>query len=478
MITGSGIPGNSSFTVFGAHRSEMVKVRFAPSPTGNLHVGNAKTALINYLFAKENGGIFVLRMEDTDLTRSDVSYERSIMEDLGWLGISWDEGPYRQSERTGIYRSHAQKLLEAEDAYKCFCTEEELSLARRRSLAKGEPPRYNGKCRGLSGDGIARLEREGRPFVVRFRSPLKPVSFHDGIRGNLFFPRDHVDDLIILRQDGTPTYNLAVVVDDMLMGITHVIRGGDHISNTPKQIALFEALGGQPPHYAHHSLLIGADRKPLSKRHGATRVIDFRSMGILSGALANYLCTMGRSVAREVMDLNELIQTFSLDSLSGADNIFDMEKLLWFNREHLKHMPIEELLGAAGLPGSQARPVLAVRENASTLEELKEYMAVFDEAVLKEDALAYLKDMVQAGQMGRRVKELLGGGRTPSFEDLAGELKQQESLKRKDLFMVLRAFITGRTDGPPLKDIFPLIPADIIRRRIDVYLNLMQKNEE
>lgn len=454
----------------------MVKVRFAPSPTGNLHVGNAKTALLNYLFAKKNGGVFVLRMEDTDLERSDASYERSIMDDLGWLGINPDEGPYRQSERIDIYRSYARELLEAKGAYKCFCTGEELALARQRSLAKGEPPRYNGRCRGLSEEETARFEREGKGYVIRFRSPLRPVSFHDGIRGDLFFPRDHVDDLIILRQDGTPTYNLAVVVDDMLMGITHVIRGGDHISNTPKQIALFEALGGEPPHYAHHSLLIGADRKPLSKRHAATSVIDFRSMGIVSEALVNYLCTMGRSLGREVMDVSELARTFALDSLSGADNIFDMEKLLWFNREYMKSMPLERLLEESGLSGSQARQVSAVRENASTLEDLRGYMEIFDSAVLKDDALEYLTGAAQAGEMGRHVKELLGGGRRLSFEELAGELDRPGSLKRKDLFMMLRVFITGRTYGPPLRDVFPLVPADIVTRRIDAYLSSREKN--
>ncbi len=465
-----------SLPVFRAGRGKMVKVRFAPSPTGNLHVGNAKTALLNYLFAKKNGGTFVLRMEDTDLERSDASYERSIMDDLGWLGIHLDEGPYRQSERVDVYRSYAKKLLEAKGAYKCFCTGEELALARKRSLAKGEPPRYSGRCRGLSEEEAARLEREGKGYVIRFRSPLRPVSFHDGIRGELFFPRDHVDDLIILRQDGTPTYNLAVVVDDMLMGITHVIRGGDHLSNTPKQIALFGALGGEPPLYAHHSLLVGADRKPLSKRHAATSVIDFRSMGIVSGALVNYLCTMGRSLGREVMDLSELVQTFSLDSLSGADNVFDMEKLLWFNREYLKNMPLERLLEESGLSASRARQVCAVRENASTLADLREYMEIFDRAALKDDALEYLAGVAQAGEMGRHIKELLGGGERPSFEELAGELNRSGSLKRKDLFMVMRVFITGRTNGPPLRDVFPLVPADMVMGRIDAYLGSMKKN--
>ncbi len=453
----------------------MVRVRFAPSPTGHLHVGNAKTALFNHLFARKNGGTFVLRMEDTDVERSDVSYEQSIRDDLRWLGIAWDEGPLRQSERLEIYRSYAASLLEKGLAYKCFCAEEELAAARHRLLTAGEPPRYSGKCRNLSGDEIGRLEGEGRAFTVRFRSDGKPVTFRDGIRGELSFPRGHVDDLIILRRDGTPTYNLAVVVDDMLMGITHVIRGGDHVSNTPKQIALFEALGSRPPLYAHHSLLIGADRKPLSKRHGATRVIDFRGAGIVSCALVNYLCTMGRSVATEVMDMDELVRTFSLDSVSASDNIFDMEKLLWFNREYLKHMPLPQLLEEAGIEASRSAKVSAVRENASTLNDLREYMEIFESAQLKEGALHHLMKMAASDEMGHRVKQLLDGREGLSFEDLMQGLKQPDDLRKRDFFMILRAFITGRSDGPPLKEVFPLVPVHIITGRIDAYLNLKRE---
>ena len=450
----------------------MVRVRFAPSPTGHLHVGNAKTALFNWLFARKNGGSFVLRMEDTDVERSDALYERSITDDLTWLGITWDEGPLRQSDRLDIYRSHALTLLEKGLAYPCFCGEEELAAARQRSLSRGEPPRYNGKCRDLAVDEAMRLEAEGRPFTLRFRSDNKPITFHDGIRGELSFPRGHVDDLIILRRDGTATYNLAVVVDDMLMGITHVIRGGDHISNTPKQIALINALGDEPPKYAHHSLLIGSDRKPLSKRHGATRVMDFRSMGIVSEALVNFLCTMGRSVAAEIMDREELIRTFSLDSISGSDNIFDMEKLLWFNREYLKHMPLSDLIDRAGIDASVPARVSAVRENASTLNDLREYMEIFDRADLKESALRYLMKMSAAGEMGSAMKKLLAGRDGLTFDELTGALVKPPDLKKRDLFMILRAFITGRPDGPPLKDVFPLIPARVITGRIDAYLNV------
>lgn len=449
----------------------MVKVRFAPSPTGHLHIGNAKTALYNYLFARKAGGTFVLRMEDTDRERSEAIYERSIMDDLAWLGITWDEGPVRQSERLELYTEHAKLLMEKGRAYKCFCTEEELAAARQRSLTKGEPPRYSGKCRDLPAEEAERLAREGRAFTVRFRADARPITFHDGIRGELSFPRGHVEDLIILRNDGTPTYNLAVVVDDMLMGVTDVIRGSDHIPNTPKQIALFHAFGAEAPRYAHHSLLIGPDHKPLSKRHGATRVIDFRSLGIVRDALVNYLCTMGRNTSAEIMDFDELVRTFSLDSISASDNIFDREKLLWFNREYLKHMPLEKLIAEAGLDAGQADRISAVRENASTIVDLKGYLDIFTTPGIDERALTYLAKTDRAVEIAHEMKGLLSGNEKISFDDLANRIGMRENVRKKDLFMILRAFVTGRPDGPPLKDVFPLVPTGIINSRIEAYLD-------
>jgi glutamyl/glutaminyl-tRNA synthetase len=258
----------------------------------------------------------------------------------------------------------------------------------------------------------------------------------------------------------------------MIMGITHVIRGGDHISNTPKQIALIRALGGTPPQYAHHSLLIGADRKPLSKRHGAASVRDFRSRGIVSEALVNYLCTMGRNVPAEVMDRGELVRTFSLDSISGADNIFDMEKLLWFNREYLKHIPLNDLVDMAGIDASEAAQVSAVRENASTLADLREYMEMFHGTDLKEGAVRHLMKMNAAEKIGDGMKDLITGRDGLTFDELTGSLAKPPDLRKRDFFMILRAFITGRPDGPPLREVFPLVPTDVIIARIDSYLNI------
>jgi len=444
----------------------MVRVRFAPSPTGYLHVGNAWTALMNYLFARSNGGKFVLRIEDTDVERSERIYESSIMEDLGWLGISWDEGPYRQSDRLDIYKTYAELLLSQGSAYKCFCSKEELEEMRQASLKKGEPPRYLGRCRTLSLDVAEAMEKEGRPYVVRFRALQKPIAFRDEIHGRIDFPRDHVDDFIILKQELTPSYNFAVTVDDMVMGITHVIRGADHISNTPKQIMLFRALDKTPPLYAHHSLLTGPDRKPLSKRHGATRIMEFRQMGILREALINYLGVNGRNVRKELMDDKELVETFSLTSLSASDSVFDMEKLFWFNREYIRGMPTERLARELGLDADQSEKVAALRHNAQTLEGMRELLDIFEGAGISEDGLAYLLHVEGLGVLVPVVYSSLQDGKDRPLEELLQTMGNKTDLKKKELFMVLRVLFTGRASGPPLNEVLPLIPKEHIMKRI------------
>jgi glutamyl-tRNA synthetase len=444
----------------------MVKVRFAPSPTGNLHIGNLRTAVLNYLFAQNQGGTFTLRIEDTDVERSDIRYETSIMDDLKWLGITWEDGPYRQSERTVLYRDFVKILLEKGAAYKCFCPKERLENIRQASIDKGEPPRYDGTCRGLSGETVERLEREWRPYVVRFKPPRKTIIFKDGIRGQVQFPPDHVDDFILLKQELTPSYNFAAAIDDMTMGITHVIRGGDHISNTPKQIMLIEALGKKPPKYAHHSLLVGNDRKPLSKRHGATRISEFRDMGILQTALVNYIGVIGRSVVKEVMNEEDLSRTFSLQSFAGSDSVFDMEKLLWFNKEHVRKMPVDQLLAKAGLDHGYTEKILLLRENARTLVEMKELLDIFEGTEIADDGTEYLSRATDPGAVAREIKEALDDGKEVTFEDVFERVAHSVNVPRKELFMVLRIVITGRTNGPPLKDMFRLIPKGHILERI------------
>ncbi len=450
----------------------VVKVRFAPSPTGNLHVGNTRTAILNYLFARSQGGTLTLRIEDTDLERSDARYETSIMDDLKWLGITWDDGPYRQSERTELYRNFANNLLAKGAAYKCFCPKEKLEDTRQASLEKGEPPRYDGTCRDLSPEKAESMEREGRPYVVRFKAPRKTITFKDGIRGQVQFPPDHVDDFVLLKQELTPSYNFAAAVDDMVMGITHVIRGGDHVSNTPKQIMLFEAFGKKPPKYAHHSLLVGPDRRPLSKRHGATRVGEFRNMGILESALLNYIAVIGRSVKQEIMDEKELIETFSLKSFSSSDSLFDAAKLLWFNKEHMRRMPLEDLIARAGLGTEFNKQAALLRENAATLTEMKEFLDIFEGTQIIADGVAYLSQIAGLSSITDEVRTALADEKDAPFKRVAERVRDRVAdLGKKELFMVLRILFTGRTSGPPLKEVFPLIPRDHILKRIE-WLNL------
>ena len=449
----------------------MVKVRFAPSPTGHLHIGNAKVALLNYLFAKNQQGKLVLRIEDTDLERSDTSYEASILDDLKWLGITWDEGPVRQTERFEIYRSYAKILLDKGAAYKCFCSQDELERAREASLKKGEAPRYSGACRKLSEKEVFDLEESGKPYVVRFKSLHKVIRFVDEIyHGEVGFPLNHVDDFILMKQGSTPSYNFAVTIDDMLMDITHVIRGTDHLSNTPKQIMLFEAFGKTPPRYGHHSLLVGEDKKPLSKRHGVTRIKDFREMGILPEALRNYLGTIGRSVNKEIMDIDELAGTFSLTSHSRADSFFDMEKLRWFNKEYMKNIPLENLLKELDLPPQYRDRVTLLRENTATLTEMREYLDIFDKPAISEEGTLYLDRIAPSENFIASLRSLLTHNDVPSFEHIIDALGGKTVLKKKDFFMVLRILLTGRKSGPPLKEIFQIIPKDIIMKRIDGYL--------
>lgn len=444
----------------------MVRVRFAPSPTGNLHVGNARTALFNYLLARRESGRFVLRIEDTDIERSEALFEESIKEDLEWLCLNWDDGPYRQSDRLDVYRSHARELLDKGFAYKCFCTKEELEKAREEAVRRGRPPRYRGTCRSLAEKDVQDFEARSTPFVLRFKALERTITFKDMIRGPMVFPPDHVDDFIILKTDGTPSYNFAAAVDDLLMDITHVVRGSDHLSNTPKQIMLFLAFGKEAPTYAHHSLLIGADRKPLSKRHGATRVTEFRAMGILPEALVNYLGIIGRKVDQELMGQNQLIENFSLHALSVSDSVFDLEKLLWLNKEHMRAMDPNVLLERLGLPSTYRERVVLLRENARTLSELLSLLQIFEAAGVAKEALSYLAGMNHGEAAASALKDLFEGGHR-DFEALLEAARNRSALPRKELMMLLRIAITGRKSGPPLKEVYQLVPKHIILSRVE-----------
>jgi glutamyl-tRNA synthetase len=345
---------------------------------------------------------------------------------------------------------------------------------REASLKKGEPPRYDGRCKALNEQEITRLENSGTPHVLRFSSTNRPIKFIDAIHGEISFPFNHVDDFILMKKTGTPSYNFAAAVDDLLMGITHVIRGADHLSNTPKQIMLFEALGATPPVYGHLSLLVGADNKPLSKRHGVTGIKDFQKMGILSEALRNYLCTIGRSVPRELMNIDELIRTFSLDSLSRTNSFFDLEKLYWFNKEYMRNLPVDRLLSYLGLPDDFAERIAILRENAVSLNEMKEYLAIFSSSEINDQARSHLDRINIPDGLLAGIADLYGSDNRPSIEDVVRNLTDTYHLKKKDIFMLLRITLTGRTNGPPLTALAGLVPNDVITGRLQ---NIAQKKD-
>ena len=327
--------------------TDKVRVRFAPSPTGQLHIGNVRTALFNWLFARQQGGAFILRIEDTDIERSEARYETQLLEDLKWLGLDWDEGPdvggpyppYRQSDKMTAYKSYANRLLKENKAYYCFCTAEELEQDRQKALSEQRQPVYSGKCRKLPHEEVARRRAAGEPAAIRLKVPDHPIRFHDIVRGSVEFANEIVGDNIIVRSSGMPIYNYVVVIDDADMKITHVIRGDDHISNTPKQVVVYEQLGIPVPEFAHLSTILGPDRERLSKRHGATSVANFREMGVLPEALMNYLALLGWAPSggdKEIFPKDELIKEFRLDRVTPSPAVFDLKKLYSLNRYYVK----------------------------------------------------------------------------------------------------------------------------------------------
>src|SRR4051812_22626610 len=346
----------------------MVRVRFAPSPTGYLHVGGARTALFNWLFARRHGGVFVLRIEDTDVERSSQDMVEGILDGLRWLGLEWDEGPkidgpfapYFQSQRLDTYRRTADRLVSEGRAYYCYCTPDELKARREAAEASSGGWKYDRLCCRLSADDIAARQRSGAPRAVRFKVPEGAIKVDDLVHGPIEFDSAHIEDFVILRSDGHPTYHLSVVSDDVEMKITHVVRGDDHISNTPKQVQLYRALGADVPEFAHVPLILGADKKRLSKRHGATSVIEYKHQGYLPAAMVNFLSLLGWSPGddRELMSTGEMIESFTLEGISGGNAVFNTEKLDWMNGQYIGHMTSDAL-------AAEVRPLFAVSGLAS-----------------------------------------------------------------------------------------------------------------
>ncbi|HXG55335.1 MAG TPA: glutamate--tRNA ligase [Vicinamibacterales bacterium] len=466
-----------------------MRVRFAPSPTGQLHVGNARTALFNWLLAHGKEGAFILRIEDTDAERSTLASELSILDDLRWLGLDWDEGPdvegphgpYRQSERLHLYASYANELIASEHAYYCFCSPQKLVADRQAAMASGRPPRYDGSCRDLDRDQTQRRMEAGERPVVRFRIPPGlDVTFTDLVRGDVTFNSEVIGDPVLVRSDGRPAYNFAVVVDDALMGITHVIRGEDHISNTPRQVLLYQALGFTPPQFAHLSLVMGPDHTPLSKRHGATSVAEFRERGYLPEALVNYLALLGWSPGgdEELLPVEELSSRFALEDVGHSAGVFDQDKLAWMNRHYMK----------AATPGRLAAEAVRYFLKAGFItqrtDEAMEYLAsllpmsvgsvdrmeeipdrvrfifAFDaaEALARPEVAAVLGEPGARDVIAALAQEIAGPLLDKeAFRAVATRVRERTGHKGKALFHPIRAALTGETAGPELDLAVPAI---------------------
>jgi nondiscriminating glutamyl-tRNA synthetase len=471
-----------------------VRVRFAPSPTGPLHIGNARTALFNRLFAAKEQGVMVLRIEDTDLARSNPRFEADLLADLTWLGLHWEEGPdkggpfgpYRQSERLDLYREYTRQLLENGHAYYCYCSDEELEQDREALLSRGLPPRYTGRCRNLTDEDRIRMEREGKKPAIRFRALEETIQFDDLIRGTVSFPPNSIGDFIVMRSTGVPSYNLAAVVDDALMKITHVIRGEDHISNTPRQIMLYRVFGFPPPRFAHHSLIVGKDRAKLSKRQGMTTVRSFREAGYLPGALLNYLGILGGNFSGdgELLDAEQMKSRFELSLAGRKSAVFDLDKLNWINTGHLRQLPPEQALSLmkpflekAGL-NPDDRPhawllqmVEAVMPNLTTLEDAAKVAAFLfkRDFPLSESAKEALKTRT-AVQVLEEVRDLIRRNPNQSGLDLpslVALVQKRTGAKGKQLYQPLRAALTGEIQGPELIKVYPLLDQEAILERLD-----------
>jgi glutamyl-tRNA synthetase len=363
--------------------TKPVRVRFAPSPTGYLHVGGARTALFNWLFARHTGGTMILRIEDTDFERSSEEMVEGILVGMRWLGLNWDEGPFYQSKRLELYKATAQKIIDAGHAYPCFCTKEELEARRAEATAAGRPPMYDRRCRKIAKDEAARRIAAGESAAIRFAVPEGgATSFDDAVFGKVEFANSEIEDFVLLRSDGIPTYHLSVVADDIDMRLTHIIRGADHISNTPKQVLQYRALGAELPIFAHVPLILGPDKTRLSKRHGATSVISYKQMGIVPEAFRNFLSLLGWTPGqikdangkyREIFSSDELVKLFSLGGISKSNAVFDNDKLAWFNTEYIRAYPVELLLPLIEEEWKQAEftPIRSEADTRQAIELLK-----------------------------------------------------------------------------------------------------------
>ncbi len=477
-----------------------IRVRFAPSPTGPLHIGGARSALFNYLWARKNKGTFIVRSEDTDLERSSRESEQNILEALRWLNIQWDEGievggergPYRQTERLALYRDYTEKLLDNGDAYYCYCSEEEIEQERQTLIAKGQTPRYLGKCRHLSTEQRTVLETEGRKPVVRFRVPVtQAIHINDQVRGDVVFDSDGIGDFVLVKSDGIPTYNFAVVVDDVTMNITHVIRGEEHLSNTPRQVLIYQALRLPVPKFAHVSLILNTEGGKMSKRDGDTAVLDYQKKGYLPEAIVNFIAMLGwaPSGKEEFYTLDELAEVFSLDRVSKSPAVFDLQKLNYINAHYIKVSAPERLaelalpyVGEMGILPQEERSdkqqewfanfIKAISGKITHMAEVKDFIHYFHGPVPLEpegEALEVLRgEQVPAvlGLFRKKVREveLLSGA---TVKVLLKQMTKELKLGGKLVYMPVRVALTGQMHGPELYDVIPLLGGENVLKRLE-----------
>jgi glutamyl-tRNA synthetase len=479
-----------------------VRVRFAPSPTGYLHVGGARTALYNWLFARHHRGVFILRIEDTDIDRSKPELERAILESLEWLGLNWDEGPYRQSERLERYRDLAAKFEQLGHAYPCFCTAEELKARRAQAEAERRPWKYDGRCRNLTDSERQKCIAENRPYALRFRVPDEGrTSFEDSVFGHVEVAHGDVEDFVLLRSDGNPTYHLGVVADDLDMRVTHVIRGADHLSNTPKQILMYRALGASEPEFAHLPLILGPDRHRLSKRHGATAVGAYREQGILPEALVNFLALLGWTPPgqEEIVPLEEMIREFELEAVSKSNAVFDPEKLAWMNSEHLRRLPGERLmplveaeLKSAHLwrPAFEAdgrawfrQTVLLLQSRARSLKDFSQSSRAFFTDDFDYDAEA-IKKFWKDGSAPELLETLahrlsrLYSFDVPHAERALRTLAQEKGVKAGLLINAARLALTGQAVAPGLFEVMVALGRRRVVDRLNRAAEYLRKNTD
>jgi len=472
----------------------MIRVRFAPSPTGHLHIGGARTALFNYLFARHNNGKFILRIEDTDRTRSTDEYIETIIEGMKWLRLEWDEGPFRQTDRFDVYRNYVDKLLKEGNAYYCYCTPEELEQRRKNAMAQGKSPRYDERCRNLESQEAKRSRLGESPeatrvqAAVRFKMPQEGQAVVDDlIRGKVVFENDQLDDLIIMRSDGTPTYNFTVVVDDVDMDITHVIRGDDHLNNAPKQIHIYKALGHEIPLFAHLPMILGADKTRLSKRHGATSVMAYQEMGYLPDALVNYLVRLGWSYGdQEVFTREELIKYFTFENVGKAAAVFNPEKLLWLNSQYIIKSNPEELadmvmpfLENAGIiqKGQNidrqwlSKAIKTLQERAKTLVELANSLRYYiaEDVQFDEKAKAkFLNEKSKALLIELRDSlSSIADFTTTELEKIFKAIIEKHNAKLGALAQPVRVAITGGTESPGIFEVLEVLGKDKTIKRLE-----------